>query len=251
MISQELYEKFFNTYNPSYNGYILRPFSWCFSPRDQDNGYTEFINRRARPGIDISIDAKYDSINKIIDIRCYYEYDGHFYEKGQVMFKLCDLKKNTYECKTTDDKMVNYMADQEIMTFIKQFDDYILELQDNPILYHEYVKYMIHITNKCPELLHNHKSSVCTYNVSIFPGGGGLVVKFDYYYYPGKVGGSKEFMLFNNRELGDDFYDIEPDLYEEIIKRYDMIVCDFRTFNIFIMFHKPDCNNQFLIYNEH
>jgi hypothetical protein len=233
MISKELYEKFFSTYKRSYNGRVLRPFNWCFTPREQDNGYIEYINRKVRPCIDISIDAKYNDINNTIDIRCYYEYDGHFYDKGKVMFILSDFKKNTYNYLTTDDKKVNFMADQEIMTFIKQFDDYILELQDTPILYDDYVKYKIHITNKCPELLYNHKSSICSYSVSIFPGGGGIVIKFDYYYYPGKVGGYKEFMMFRNRELGDDFHDIETDLYEEIIKRYDMILCDFQSFNIF------------------
>jgi hypothetical protein len=234
MISKELYEKFFSTYHPSYDGKVMKTMNWCFEPRIQDNGYTEFINRKARPCIDISFDAKYNEEERCIDIRIYYEYEDLMYEKGRINFKINDYKNNTYKCLTYDDKKVNFLADQEIITFLKQFDEYVLELQDiNPIKYDDYVKYMIHIYNKCPELLKPHNSKICNYSVSLYPAAGGIVVKFDYYYIPNKYSQYKEFLLFRNRAVGDDFNDIDIELYDELITRYDMIFCDFLEYFTF------------------
>ncbi len=235
MISHDFYKKFFSTYSPSYNGKVMKTLSWCFEPREQDNGYTEYINRKVRPGIDISIDAKYNEEERCIDIRIYYDYDDTvMYEKGKILFKILDFKKNTYNCLTTDNKKVNFMADQEIITFLKQFDEYVLEQQNTYMIKHsDYIKYIIHIYNKCPQLMEPYNSTVCNYSVSLYPAAGGIVVKFDYYYIPNKYTSCKEFLIFYNRTVGDDFHDIDNELYDAMITRFDMIFCDFMEFCTF------------------
>ena len=228
MITKQLYDDFFSTYNISYNGKVMKTLNWCFIPRVQDNGYTEYINRKARPGIDISIDARYNEDENSIEIRSYYEYEEVMYEKGRINFKILGYKNYTYDCLTFDGKKVNFMADQEILTFLKQFDEYILELQDvNPIKYDDYKRYMKHIYSKCPDLVKPHNSKICNYSVSLYPAAGGIVVKFDYYYKINKYTQCKEFLLFRNRTVGDDFNDMNIELYDEIITRYDKIFCDF------------------------
>lgn len=232
MVTREQYLEYISTYHPSYNGKVLRSLNWCFKPIVLENGYIYFIKREHRPGIDVNFYAKYE--DNCIKIRVEYNYFELYDEINVVQFCLYDYKKNNYESKTMDNHVVNFMADEEILTFIKQFDEYMLEIKDSPITVEEYKFYLKHIINN-PELIKPHSSENCNFSIKVFYEEESIFIRFDYYNKLSKEYYKKEFRLFKNRALGDDFHDIHNNVYHEIIQRFDEILCDFQLFIICFM----------------
>ena len=230
MITPDFYLNYLSTYHTNYNGKILRSLNWCHEPKSVDNTYVEFIDRQHRPDIDLIFCSRFN--NNIINIRIDYYYFGLFNEKKTVEFNLLDYKKNTYNNLTTDNNIVNFMADEEIITFINQFDDYCLEINDTPFTFEEYNLYSRHIMLH-PELYKSHTSKYCDYNVSHYLEEGSLFIKFNYIDKTINESKLKEFRIFKNRAQGDTFHDIDNNVNYEIVQRYDEILYDFYTFMFF------------------
>jgi hypothetical protein len=239
MITQEFFNNFIDTYHPNYNKGILRQLSWCHVPVFLNDGYIDFIRRNKRKNLRATFYCKFED-NKI-KIKVVYFYFNliniDLEEYDTVEFYLIGLNNNTYNSLTIKKEPVNFIAEQEILTFIKQFDYYILELEDKPILEEEYDLYMKHLKKK-PELIKEHDSDNCKYKLTFYFEHSYIVIRIDYQnkknirdcqYY--------EYTLFRNRLEGYDFNDINNvnnDIHFEVSQRIDEIYYDFQLFFLII-----------------
>ena len=161
MVCYNFYCDFITSFHEHYNGKCLRPLSWCHIPRPREDNYVEFIERQKRTYVDATFLAKYDFAKNVIHIKCEYDcFDNDIPEKSETNFILYDYKKNDYNGKNINGDNVNFYADEEILTFIKQFDQFYLEQTDKVLTWEEYDSYMKHLARK-PELYMSHNSNVC------------------------------------------------------------------------------------------
>ncbi len=230
MITLEFFNNFINSYHPKNNIGILRPTSWCHTPSITEDGYIEFTRRNKYDNLRMSFYAKYE--NDKIKIKVIYFYFNIYMDEDYdvVKFHLIGLNENTYDFKTVDNDSIHFIADQEILKFIKQFDYYILELQDKPILIEEYDLYIKHLRNK-PELIAPHESKNCNFKLDFYFEYSYIVINVTYESKVNKDSQSFEYTLFRNRLEGYDFNDvIHNDVFFEISQRIDEIYYDFQLF---------------------
>ncbi len=229
MITPEFFSNFIETYNPDYNKGIMRPLSWCCYPTIREDGYTEFSRRNKRENIREIFYGKYE--NNQIKIKVIYFYLNVYLDEEYdvVEFYLFGYNKNTYDSFTLTKKTVHFIADQEILTFIKQFDNYILELEDKPIYEDEYNLYIKHLKNK-PELTKKHESDNCIFRLSFYFEHSYVVIRVDYKNKKYKDSQFYEYALYRNRLEGNDFNDLDIDIFFEVAHRIDEIYYDFQLF---------------------
>jgi hypothetical protein len=234
MVSHMFYCEFITSFHIHYNGAFLRPFSWCHKPIERNDDYIEFINRKARNYIDTTFLAKYDFDNKQILIKCEYNYFQHYIEKSEVDFILKGHKDNTYNYKNSHGEMVNHLADEEILTFIKMFDQFYLEEKDIPLSKDEYNMYVRHLKNN-PDLIADYTSNICDYNIIFYYNEceKNISVKFFLHNKIDKCNDTMEYQLFKNRMVGDDFSDITTKINNIIASRMDLINIDYMEFVAF------------------
>ena len=225
------YCEFITSFHIDYNGKFLKPLSWCYDPKNNPDGFIEFINRSARDYINTTFYAKYDFKNKNVIIRCEYNFFEDYIEKSETTFLLKGYKNNTYNYMNIHGNMINYLADQEILSFIKMFDEFFLEETSIPLLEYEYDLYLMHLNNH-PELITNYNSKKCNFNIVVYYNKSeeGIIIKFNFYDKKNKYKGEIEYYLFKNRLVGDDFNSLDETLDYEISKRVDDIYIDFTTF---------------------
>ena len=230
MVKYNFYCEFITSFHINYNGKCLRSLSWCHMPIERENGYVEFIKRKARYDIDTIFLAKYDFYKEEIIIKCEYDYFGEdFPEISEVNFRLIDYKKNDYNFINIHGNNVNFLADQEILTFIKQFDQFYLEQTDEELTIDEYNLYMRHLKLK-PQLTKNHSSKKCDFNLDFYYSEKALVIRVNYHNKKNNKFNMVEYLLYKNRTLGDDFNDLDNNVDFEIAQRFDDIHIDFMTF---------------------
>jgi hypothetical protein len=229
MVCYHFFCEFLTSFHEHYNGKCLRPLSWCHKSIERD-GYIEFVKREKRAFVDATFLAKYDFTKNIINIKCEYDYFGDDYcEKSEANFSLIDYKKNNYDGINIHGDNVNFYADQEILTLIKQFDQFYLEQTDKLLTKEEFNLYMKHLRAH-PELCMPHSSKVCDYAIKFSYSDQAVLIKFDYYDKINKKCSYIEYLMYKNRALGDDFNDTEPNVDFEIVQRFDEIHSDFMTF---------------------
>lgn len=238
MIDEETFNHFINSYHPDYNQGILRPLSWCHIPHIEEDGYIQFIRKSNRQSINTTFYAKLEE-NKI-KIKVIYYYFGDYEETSFVYFNLIDYRTHTYESFTLNNKTVNYLADQEILTFIKQFDNFLLELIDIPITKGEYDLYMKHLKNK-PELIQDHESKNCKFKISFYFEHSYIVIRVTYEnkkYKDSQYIDSQyfEYVIFKNRLEDGGFNDLDNDVHFEVSQRIDEIYYDAQLFFSIICF---------------
>lgn len=230
MVSYDFYCNFITSFHEDYNGLCLRSLSWCHIPIEREDGYVEFIKRRKRCYVDTTFLAKFDFTKNQILIKCEYDYFSKEYpEKSQVNFELSDYKKNTYNSINIHGYSINYMADQEIQTFIKMFDYFYLEQQDTIFTKEQYDMYIRHLRTK-PELFEAFSSSNCDFTIDVSYGENAFIVRFNYYDKLYSEKDYKEYLLYKNRTIGDDYNDMNNHVNIEISKRLDEINIDFMMF---------------------
>ena len=230
MVTYDFYCNFITSFHEDYNGLCLRSLSWCHVPIEREDKYIEFIKRRKRCLVDVTFLAKYDFAKNIILIKCEYNYFGdEFPEISEVSFQLTDYKKNTYNSINIHNNTVNYMADQEIQTFIKMFDYFYLEQQDTIFTKEQYNMYIKHFKTK-PELFKDFSSPNCDFNINVSYGEHAFIVRFNYYDKLYNQEEHMEYLLYKNRTIGDDYHDMNNHVNIEITKRLDDINIDFMTF---------------------
>jgi hypothetical protein len=236
MVCYQFYCEFITSFHVHYNGTFLRPLSWCYEPKEREDGFIEFINRSARNYINTTFLAKYDFNNKNIIIRCEYNYFEHYEEISEVKFVLKGCKDNDYNFINIHQNMVCHLADEEILTFIKIFDQFYLEQTHIPLNESEYNFYILHLKNK-PELTKQHKSKICNFIIDIYYNKieTGLVVRIKFYDKKNKFKDVIEYYIFKNRLVGDDFTDLDTNVNYEITNRLSEIYIDFITFSEFIL----------------
>ena len=230
MVYYNFFCEFLTSFHEHYNGKCLRPISWCHNSIEREDGYIEFIKREKRAYVDATFLAKYDFAKNVINIKCEYNYFGDDYgEKSEANFTLIDYKKNDYNGINIHGDNVNFYADEEILTLIKQFDQFYLEQKDKLLTKDEFNLYMKHLRMK-PELFISHNSNICNYTIKFSYSEESVVVRFDYYDKKNNHSSFIEYLMYKNRTLGDDFNDTEPSVDFEISKRFDEIQIDFMTF---------------------
>ena len=236
MVCYTFYCEFITSFHINYNGKFLKPLSWCYDPKDNNDGFIEFIKRSSRNYINTAFYAKYDFTNKNIIIRCEYNFFEDYLEQSETTFLLKGYNNNTYNYMNIHGNMINYLADQEILSFIKMFDQFFLEENSIPLLEYEYDLYIKHL-KKNPELIANYTSKKCDYNIEIYYNKPeeGLVLKFNFYDKRNNYKGEIEYYLFKNRLVGDDFNSLDNNLDDVIIKRVDEIYINFTNFVIFVL----------------
>ncbi len=237
MVSYRFYCEFITSFHTEYNGDFLKPLSWCYIPKETENGYVEFIKRSARNYINTTFLAKYDFKNRNIIIKCEYNYFEHYLEKSEVDFVLKDYKENTYNYKNIHGEMINHLADEEILTFIKFFDQFYLEQNDVLVSKDEFELYLMHI-KKHSELLADYNCDKCEFKVEIYYNEQeyNVAVKFSFHDKINKYMEVIEFYLFKNRMTGDDFNDLNSAVNNIISTRMDDIYIDYTQFFIFNKF---------------
>ncbi len=233
MITQEFFNNFISTYHPDYNNGVLRPLSWCHIPRESNDGYIEFIHRVRGNDISELFYAKYED-NKI-KIKVMYSYLNIYIDPVYeiVEFYFLDMNNNTYDSFTINTETVYFLADQDILTFIKQFNNYILELNDKPILESEYNLYIKHLKNR-PELIKYHESDNCIFRLAFYFEHSYIVIKVIYENKKNNKNEFFEYALFRNRIEGCNHWDIDNDVFFEVSQRIDEIYYDFQLFFLLI-----------------
>jgi len=231
MVCYNFYCEFITSFHTDYNGEFLKTLSWCYKPKNGPDGFIEFINRSVRNYIDIVFFAKYDRKNKNIIIRCEYNYFEYYNEKSETTFTLNGYKNNTYNYMNIDGCMINHLADEEILSFIKLFDQFFLEQTHIPLLDYEYDLYTKYILN-FPELICNYQSKKFKYDVDMYYNREeqGLIIRFNFHNKRNNHEDSIEYYIFKNRLVGDDFNDLDIELNNEILKQVDEIYINFTTF---------------------
>jgi hypothetical protein len=225
------YCEFITSFHTNYNGAFLKPFSWCHTPVEKEDYYIEFINSIARNNINTTFLAKYDFTNQQILIKCKYTYFEHYTEKSEVNFILKGSKDNTYNYKNIHGDMINHLADEEILTFIKMFDYFYLEKKDVPLKQEEYDKYIRHLKNY-PDLIADYHSDICDFNIEMYYNTSEytITLKFHYHDKINRYKNSIDFFLFKNRLVGDDYNDINTYVNNIILTRLDLINMDYMEF---------------------
>ncbi len=221
-----MFEGFINTFDIGYKGRILKTIDWCFKPVKVSNGYTHIISRSCRPGLTINFYTKYE--NQALIVSVIYDYFDMWKERQSVKFEITDYKKNTYNHRTIYNDPVHFYADQEIETFITHFNEYYLELNEEQITKEEYIRYKYHLMRT--SLLDDYYSEHCDYDVEMFYDEGAVCLLFTYTDHKDNKDYRKEFLLFRNRTSGDTYYDIDVNIHDAIITRFDKIVCNFYEF---------------------
>ncbi len=231
MVCYMFYREFITSFHIHYNGRFLKPLSWCYEPKNSTDGFIEFINRSARNYIQTVFYAKYDLKNKDIIIRCEYNFFEDYLEKSETTFLLKGYMNNTYNNINIHGNMINYLADQEILTFIKMFDQFFLEEVSIPLLESEYNLYLGHLKNN-PDLLSNYISKKCNFYIDINYNKHeeGIIIKFNFYDKKNNNKGEIEYYLFKNRLVGADFNNLDTEIDFQISKRIDDIYINFTTF---------------------
>ncbi len=231
MVCYMFYCEFITSFHIHYNGKFLKPLSWCYEPKNGPDGFIEFINRSSRNYIQTKFFAKYDFKNKNIIIRCEYNYFENYLETSEVTFLLKGYKDNNYNYINIHGDMINYLADQEILTFINMFDHFFLEETSIPLSEHEYNLYLMHLKNN-PDLISNYTSNMCDFNIDVYYNEEeyGIIIRFNFHDKKNKYKNIIEYYLFKNRIIGDDYNDLDSELDNEIKKKLDNIYIDFTNF---------------------
>ncbi len=230
MVCYNFYCEFITSFHPHYNGAFLKPLSWCYTPVEKD-GYVEFIKRAARNYINTTFLAKYDFNNKQIIIKCEYSYFEYYVENSEVEFILKGYKNNTYNCRNMHGDLINHLADEEILSFIKMFDQFFLEQTDIPLTKGEYEMYIKHLNNY-PELTSYYNCDKCQFLIDIYYNEteNNIAVRFNFH---DKINNYKdmiEYYLFKNRMVGDDYNDLNSAINNIISTRMDNIYIDYTQF---------------------
>ena len=234
MITLQFFTNFINSYNPikyDYKRSLL--YNWFYEPTVTEDGYIEFSRRNKYDNLRMSFYAKYE--NNKIKIKVIYFYFNIYMDEDYdiVKFNLIGLNENTYDFKTIYDKPTHFIADQEILKFIKQFEYYILELQDKPIVKEEYDLYIKHLKNK-PELIDPYESKNCFFKLDFYFENVYKPIVIIKVTYESKINNAYQYLeyaLFRNRIEGYDFNDqINNDIFFEISQRIDEIYYDFQLF---------------------
>ncbi len=234
MVSYQFYCEFITSFHSDYNGEFLKPLSWCYTPKESNDGFIQFINRAHRNYITVVFYAKYDSKNKNIIIRCEYNYFEYYVETSETTFLLKGYKDNTYNFMNIHGNMINHLADEEILSFIKMFDQFFLEQNDIPLMIEEYALYIKHL-KKHPELIDYYDSDICEYKIDMYyhEPEHNIIVRFNFNDKLNKYKDMIEFYIYKNRMTGDDFNDLNTSVYNLIASRMDEIYIDFITFHEF------------------
>jgi len=234
MVCYRFYCEFITSFHTHYNGTFLKPLSWCHIPIEKDCGYVEFIKRTAaRNYINTTFLAKYDFKNQQILIKCEYNYFEDYVENSEVNFILKNYKENTYDYKNIHGEMINHLADEEILSFIKMFDQFYLEQVDIPLRKDEYEIYIRHLNNKY-ELTSNYTSDECDYIIDIYYNEQehNIAVRFSFH---DKINNYKdmiEYYLFKNRMVCDEYNDLNSAVNNIIATQMDKIYIDYMEFLI-------------------
>ncbi len=230
MVCYNFYCDFITSFHPHYNGTFLKPLSWCHTPVE-NNGYVEFIKRNARNYINTTFLAKYDFNNKHIIIKCEYNYFEHYLEKSEVDFILKGYKDNTYNYKNIHGDMINHLADEEILSFIKMFDQFYLEQVDIPLRKEEFNLYLKHLKNH-PKLTADHNCNTCEFKIDIYYNETeyNTVVRFNFHDKINKYMDMIEYYLFKNRLVYDEYNDLNSAVNYIMSSRMDAIYIDYMEF---------------------
>jgi len=228
MISYDTFCEFITSYHPDYNGHFLRPLVWCSTPQLREDGYVRFSKREYRDHTNANFYAKHENNEIIINVD--YCYNNAYFEQSSCIFKLIDYKKNTYNFKNIHNENIPPTVDEEIMTFIKQFDHFLIEEKEELLTHEEYEDYILYLA-KFPNLIKDHKSKYCEFNIE-FSYDNGIVAKFEYYDKKNNKHSKIDFVFFKTHTFGDDFYDIDLDVHNEIINRFEQI-----NYNIMFYFY--------------
>jgi hypothetical protein len=233
MVCYNFYCEFITTFHPHYNGDFLKPLSWCHTPVEKD-GYVEFIKRSERNYINTTFLAKYDFINKQILIKCEYNYFEHYVENSEVDFILKAYKENTYNYKNINGEMINHLADEEILCFIKMFDQFFLEQNDIPLRIDEYNMYSSYLIHH-PELTSDYTSDICNFKIDIYYNETekNIAVRFNYHDKINRYKDLIEYYIFKNRLVVDDYNDINTEVNNIIASRVDLIYINYIEFITF------------------
>ena len=233
MVCYNFYCEFITSFHPHYNGAFLRPLSWCYTPVEK-NGQVEFIKRSARNYIDTTFLAKYDFTNKQILIKCEYNYFEHYVEKSEVDFILKAYKENTYNYKNIHGDMVCHLADEEILSFIKMFDQFYLEQNDIPLRKDESEMYLRHLNNY-PELTADYTSNICDYTIDIYYNETekNIAVRFNFHDKINRYKNIIEYYLYKNRLVADDYNDLSTAVNNIIASKMELINMDYMEFIAF------------------
>jgi hypothetical protein len=231
MVCFNFYCEFITSFHTHYNGSFLKPISWCHLPIEKDYGYVEFIKRSARNYINTTFLAKYDFKNQQILIKCEYNYFEHYVEKSEVDFILKGYKNNTYNYKNIYGDIINHLADEEILSFIKLFDQFYLEQTDIPLRKDEFEMYLKHL-KKYPKLISDYTSDICDFKIDVYYYDleYNIVVRFSYHDKINKYKDMIEYYLFKNRMVGDDYNDLNFEVNNIISTRMDEIYIDYTEF---------------------
>jgi hypothetical protein len=187
----------------------------------------------ARNYINTTFLAKYDFKNQQILIKCEYNYFEDYVENSEVDFILKNYKDNTYNYKNIYGDTINHLADEEILSFIKMFDQFYLEQNDIPLRNDEYDMYLMHLKNH-PELTSDYTSDTCDYIVDIYYNEQeyNIAVRFSFHDKINKYKDLIEYYLFKNRIVGDDYNDLNTTVNNIIATRVDNIYIDYTEFVI-------------------
>ncbi len=232
-ISKDQYEEFISNFDPRCESLLHIPETWCMVPiKNREN--VLFSKRIINPNINIHFYCRYDEENESIIILVKYIYLGAYNETADVLFEILDYKKNTYNHETTNNKTVCFAADEDIITMISHFDNYMLSIKDTHITFEQFKMYLRHLYKNSHELklLEPYNSEICSFQINIVYEYKTVVVRI--YFEDKKLNVTNwcDFLLYKNRIVGDEFNNIDTQINRPILERLDEIFYDFQLFSL-------------------
>ncbi len=232
-ITKNQYSEFISNFDPRVESELHIPESWCVIPVEYQN-YLLFSKRTVDPNININFYCKYDEEYNSIRLLVKYIYLGVYHETADILFEMLDYKKNTYDHKTTKDKTVCFSADEDIITMIGHFDNYMLSIKDTEITFDQFKLYLQHLykNTHATNLLDDYESEFCIFQVRITYEFKTVLVRI---YFEDKISKNTawfDFLLYKNRIIGDDFNNLDTKVTSPILERLDNFVTDFQLFSL-------------------
>ncbi len=234
-ITKDYYEEFISNFDPRVESELHIPETWCVVPIKKDD-YLLFSKRIVDPNINIHFYCKYDEANKSIIMLVKYIYLGAYHESADVLFEILDFKKNTYNNKTTKNKTVCFSADEDIISMIAHFNNYILSIKEKEITFDQYKLYLAHLYKNTHEmnLLEDYESEFCSFQVRVVYEFKTVVVRIFFIENNTEYSCKRwcDFLLYKNRIVGDEFNNLDPKVNGPILERLDAFVWDFQLFSL-------------------
>ena len=231
-ITKDQYEEFISNFDPRIESLLYIPESWCVIPINYEN-YILFSKRTVGYNININFYCRYDENYNSIILLVKYIYLGSYHESADVLFEILDYKNTTYKNKTTNNTTVCSSADEDIITMISHFDNYMLSIKDKNITFEQFQIYLRHLyknTNNL-NLLKPYNSEVCSFEVNVIYEFNTIVVRFYYEDKNNKYNKNWcDYLLYKNRLVGDEFNELDPKVNGAILERVDEFAYDFQLF---------------------